>query len=112
MSKNKTIANENSVETFLNSVENEQRRNDCFKVMEIMEIMTGEKAIMWGESIIGFGTYHYKYESGREGDFFLTGFSPRKQSLTIYCMTGFDDDLMENLGKYKTGKPCLGKRKK
>lgn len=107
MSKNKTIATDASVEAFLNSVENEQRRNDSFKVLEIMKEVTGETPVMWGNSIIGFGSYHYKYESGREGDFMLTGFSPRKTSLSIYCMTGFDDELMENLGKYKTGKSCL-----
>lgn len=107
MSKNKTTPNDNNVEAFLNNVENEQRRNDSFKVLKIMEEVTGEKPIMWGNSIIGFGSYHYKYESGREGDFMLTGFSPRKTSLTIYCMTGFNDDVMKNLGKYKTGKSCL-----
>lgn len=100
-------ANDNDVEAFLNNVENEQRRSDSFKVLEIMKEVSGEKPIMWGNSIIGFGSYHYKYENGREGDFMLTGFSPRKTSLTIYCMTGFNDELMENLGKYKTGKSCL-----
>jgi hypothetical protein len=64
---------------------------------------------MWGDSIVGFGSYHYKYKSGREGDWFLTGFSPRKQSLTLYIMSGFDeyDALLSQLGKFTTGKSCL-----
>ncbi|MFK7949975.1 MAG: DUF1801 domain-containing protein [Saprospiraceae bacterium] len=107
MSKNKTTANDDDVIEFLNNVANEQRRNDSFKILEIMKEVTDETPVMWGNSIIGFGSYHYKYESGREGDFMLTGFSPRKTSLTIYCMTGFNDELMQSLGKYKTGKSCL-----
>ncbi len=74
-----------------------------------MKEITGEEPTLWGDSIVGFGRYHYTYESGREGDWFLTGFSPRKQNLTLYIMAGFDDydDLMNKLGKYKTGKSCL-----
>ena len=77
--------------------------------MELFKKTTGLRPEMWGSSIVGFGNYHYKYESGHEGDFFLTGFSPRKQSLTIYIMTGFDRYplLMDKIGKYKTGKSCL-----
>ena len=78
-------------------------------MLEMMQELTGEKPEMWGPSIVGFGSYHYKYASGREGDWFLTGFSPRKQSLTLYIMSGFSryEELMEKLGKYKTGKSCL-----
>ena len=77
--------------------------------MKLMKDVTGEPAKMWGPSIIGFGQYHYKYASGREGDWFLTGFSPRKQNLTLYIMAGFDKygELLEELGKHKTGKSCL-----
>lgn len=75
----------------------------------MMKRLTGEEAKMWGPSLIGFGTYHYKYASGREGDFFRVGFSPRKTALTVYIMPGFKrfDELMQKLGKYKTGKSCL-----
>lgn len=109
MTKLKTQKNKASVEDFLNSVTNEKKRKDSFKIMELMREVTGEKPAMWGKSIVGFGSYHYKYASGREGDWFLTGFSPRKQSLTLYIMPGFDryESLLGNLGKYKTGKSCL-----
>ena len=109
MAELKTQKSDNSVEAFLNSVEHEKRRTDAFKVLELMKEVTGEEPRMWGNSIVGFGDYHYKYESGREGDWFLTGFSPRKKSLTLYIMAGFAeyDELMANLGKYKTGKSCL-----
>ena len=74
-----------------------------------MKELTGEEPILWGNSLVGFGTYHYKYESGREGDFFLTGFSPRKTALTIYIMAGFSkyENLLKQLGKFKIGKSCL-----
>jgi hypothetical protein len=77
--------------------------------MKLMSQITGNRAKMWGTAIVGYGKYHYKYESGREGDFFLTGFSPRKQALSIYIVSGFsiNPELMEKLGKYKTGKSCL-----
>jgi hypothetical protein len=109
MAKLKTQLNDGDVEAFLNSVENDKRREDSFTVLEIMKKLTGEEAKMWGASIIGFGSYHYKYKSGREGDWFLTGFSPRKQSLTLYIMSGFSkyDEFMAQLGKFKTGKSCL-----
>lgn len=76
---------------------------------KLMGEITGEKPKMWGTAIVGFGNYHYKYASGREGDFLITGFSPRKQALTLYIMAGFSsyDSLMKKLGKYKTGKSCL-----
>jgi len=105
----KTKPTKATVEGFLHSVADEAKRADCFAVMKLMEQITKEKAKMWGPSIVGFGNYHYKYESGREGDFFITGFSPRAQNLTLYIMAGFDryDELMKKLGKYKTGKSCL-----
>ena len=109
MAELKTKKNDDSVEAFLNSVDHDKRREDAFKVLELMKEVTGEEPKMWGGSIIGFGDYHYKYESGREGDWFLTGFSPRKKSLTLYIMAGFPEygNLMAKLGKYKTGKACL-----
>ncbi len=109
MSELKTQKNEASVEGFLNSVENEKRREDSFVVLDLMKEVTGEKPVMWGTSIVGFGSYHYKYASGREGDWFVVGFSPRKQSMTLYIVDGFGnyDLLVRDLGKYKTGKSCL-----
>ena len=109
MAANKTTPTKASVTTFLNSVEDSQKRADCRKVAAMMRRATGKRAKMWGPSIVGYGTYHYKYESGREGDFMLTGFSPRKQALTVYVMPGFAryDALMKKLGKFKTGKSCL-----
>jgi hypothetical protein len=105
----KTKVNKASVEDFLNSVEDEQKRKDCFEISKIMTQVTKEKPKMWGASIVGFGTYHYKGASGREGDWMLTGFSPRKQNLTLYLMGGFDmhKDLLKKLGKFKTSVGCL-----
>ena len=109
MSDLKTKKNDASVIDFINSVEDEQKRQDCYEIMGIMKEITGEEPKMWGGSIVGFGSYHYKYNSGREGDWFLTGFSPRKQNLSLYIMSGFDHygTMMAKLGKYKTGKSCL-----
>jgi hypothetical protein len=109
MAELKTKKTNDSVEAFLNSVEHDKRRADAFKVLELMKEVTGKEPKMWGSSIVGFGDYHYKYESGREGDWFLTGFSPRKQNLSLYIMAGFDEynELLDKLGKYKTGKACL-----
>lgn len=109
MAELKTKLNDGSVEDFLNSVEDEQKKKDSIEVLNIMTQITGDDAKMWGSSIIGFGNYHYKYDSGREGDWFITGFSPRKQALTLYIMAGFSryDELLQKLGKYKTGKSCL-----
>lgn len=106
---NKTQPHDGSVEAFLNSVEDEQKRQDALQVLNMMKEITGYEPVLWGPSIIGFGTYHYKYESGREGDFMRTGFSPRKTALTVYIMPGFGryEELMAKLGKYKTGKSCL-----
>lgn len=109
MAELKTKRTQASVSAFLDAVENEQRRADCRTVLNLMRAVTGEEPKMWGPSMVGFGSYHYKYASGREGDWFVTGFSPRKQDLTLYIMAGFDryDELMAKLGKYKTGKSCL-----
>ena len=109
MAENKTKPTGSSVVEFLEGVAHEQRKKDSFVVLELMKKVTQEEPTMWGPSIVGFGEYHYKYESGREGDFFLTGFSPRKQSLTLYIMGGFSqyESLLAQLGKHKTGKSCL-----
>lgn len=105
----KTKKNNGDVDKFLNSIEDEQRRKDTKAVSKLMEEITGEKPVMWGASIIGFGTYHYKYATGREGDWMSIGLSPRKQNLTLYLMDGFSDydKLLGKLGKHKTGKACL-----
>ena len=94
---------------FLNSIENEQRKKDSFLVLYLMKEISGKEPKMWGESIIGFDTYHYVYASGREGDWMKIGFSPRKQALTLYLTYGFEkkSELLEQLGKHKTGKACL-----
>lgn len=109
MSELKTKPNHGDVESFIASVEPEQKRDDSRALLKMMQEITREEPVLWGPSIIGFGNYHYVYESGREGDWFLTGFSPRKQALTIYLMGsyGFDNPLMDKLGKHKTGKGCL-----
>lgn len=112
MAKNaelKTKLNNASVDDFINSVEDEQVRADCFEITKIMKQVTKAEPKMWGTSIVGFGSYHYKGKSGREGDWMLVGFSPRKQNLTLYIMAGFDryDDLLKKLGKFTTGKSCL-----
>ena len=109
MAELKTQPNEQNVEDFLNNVENETKRKDSFSILEMMKEETGAEPIMWGDSIIGFGSYHYKYASGRNAEWFLTGFSPRKQNLTLYIMSGFDeyDELLDKLGKHSTGKSCL-----
>jgi len=109
MPENKTQKTAQSVQEFLNSVEDEKKRRDSFAVLELMKEVTGEEPAMWGSSMVGFGDYHYRYESGREGDMMLTGFSPRKRNLTIYITSGFEQfgDLLEDLGKYTTGKSCL-----
>lgn len=109
MAELKTKATNMSIMEFIDGVDDEQKRNDCLQLLKLMSEVTNEEAKMWGDSIIGFGSYHYKYQSGREGDWFLTGFSPRKQNLTIYIMAGFTnfDSLMLKLGKFKTGSSCL-----
>ena len=109
MAELKTKLNDGSVKDFLNSVEEEQKRKDSFEILEIIKSVTGSDPKMWGDSIVGFGQYHYKYASGREGDWMKTGFSPRKQNLTIYLMCDLDEnpELTNKLGKFKLGKGCL-----
>ena len=107
MAELKTKATDASVDEFLQGIEDEKKRADCYQIMEIMKNATKSEPKMWGTSIIGFGDYHYKYETGRENDWFITGFSPRKQNLTLYMMGGFDRETLQKLGKYKTGKGCL-----
>ena len=106
---NKTKPTQQKVSEFIAGIEDTRKRAECRELMKLMRETTGKRATMWGASIVGFGKYHYKYASGREGDFFLTGFSPRKQALTIYIINGFEPHakLMEKLGKFKTGKSCL-----
>ncbi len=109
MPANKTVPTNADVRAFIDSVDNEQRRRDAYALLEIMRDETGLEPVMWGPSIIGFGSYHYKYDSGHEGDFPLVGFSPRKANLVVYIMAGFDryEDLLARLGKHKTGRSCL-----
>lgn len=109
MAENKTKQTNASVDKFINSLKDETEREDCYKIIKIMKSITKEEPKMWGPSIIGFGTYHYKYASGREGDMCITGFSPRKQNITIYLMPSIEKQktLLEKLGKFKTSKVCL-----
>jgi len=109
MAELKTQPTRASVTEFLAGIDDRQQRADAKKVAAMMRRATGKRAKMWGASIVGYGSYHYKYASGRDGDFLITGFSPRKQALTVYIMPGFSSfkKLMEKLGKYKTGKSCL-----
>lgn len=109
MAELKTKPTQASVKEFLNQIPDKERRDDCFAVAKIMEEITGDKPKMWGPSIIGFGTWYYKYASGREGDWPVAAFSPRKKDLTIYLMVGFDKhtELMQKLGKHSHSKSCL-----
>ena len=109
MSDLKTRPTASSVDGFIDAVEDEHKRADCRVVAQLMAEITGAEGVMWGSSIVGFGSYHYRYASGREGDFFEAGFSPRKRALTIYVMAGFAEyeDLLARLGKHSTGKSCL-----
>jgi hypothetical protein len=109
MSELKTQPTPSSVEEFIESISGEQKRAGSRLLLDIMERVTGSPPQMWGEAIVGFGRYHYRYASGREGDWFLTGFSPRKESLTVYLSSGFEHfpAHMARLGRYKTGKSCL-----
>jgi hypothetical protein len=104
----KTKVTEASPSAFINKVGDAQKRKDCHELIALMQEITGKPAKMWGPSIVGFGKYHYKYESGREGEMLMTGFSPRKQNLTIYLGSSMHaSDLLAKLGKHKTGKGCL-----
>jgi hypothetical protein len=109
MAELKTKRTEASVDDFIAGIADEQRREDCRTLLAMMKRVTKAPPKMWGASMVGFGSYRYRYASGREGDWFLAGFSPRKQDLTVYVLAGFEDypELMARLGKYRTGKSCL-----
>jgi hypothetical protein len=109
MAELKTKLNDGDVAAFLDGVADERRRADSLAVLDLMRDITGEQPKMWGTNIIGFGSRHYRYESGREGDWFVVGFSPRKQNLTLYLSSGFDRhaELLQRLGKHSIGKSCL-----
>jgi hypothetical protein len=110
MAEIKTRPTSASVSRFLNGIADAEKRRDGFALVEIMKRLTDAEPVMWGASIVGFGTYHYKYASGREADWPIAGFSPRKQNLTVYVMPGFmgqDEDLLGRLGKHSVAKSCL-----
>lgn len=113
MTENKTSPNDASVTAFLAAVDDAQRREDCRALVAMMSRITGQPAVMWGPSIVGFGTYHYRYESGREGDMAVTGFSPRSKDISIYLMAESPDqaDLLARLGRHRMGKACLSIRR-
>ncbi|WP_431242411.1 DUF1801 domain-containing protein [Flavobacterium sp. P21] len=109
MAVNKTTETANSVTDFINAVENEQKRKDAFQLLSIIQELTGFEPKMWGQSIIGFGSYHYKYDSGHEGDAPLAGFSPRKATMTVYFYLpeGKREELLSKLGKHTSSKACI-----
>lgn len=109
MAELKTKVTDQNVEDFLNGITDDKRREDSFAILKLMKETTGDEPKMWGSSIVGFGDYHYKYQSGREGDWFIVGFSPRKQNLSLYIMPGVEAyrEELKKLGKYKAGKSCL-----
>jgi len=109
MAELKTKPTQVSAEDFLNKIPDEDKRGDSFTLLEMMRQASGFEPVMWGPSIVGFGTYHYRYATGNEGDMPIIGFSPRVQALTLYIMTGFDEyeELLKRLGKHKTSKACL-----
>lgn len=109
MKQNKTQPTNNSVKLFIDQVEPEQKKKDCYEIIDLMTKITKKEPKLWGTSIVGFGDYHYRYKSGREGDWFLTGFSPRKNAMTLYLMCDLSHKELhfEGLGKYKLGKGCL-----
>lgn len=109
MPENKTKPTKSSPSAFLNKIKDKQLREDCFTIMEMMQSVSKLEPVMWGSAIVGFGTYHYVYESGREGDMILIGFSPRKQNISIYLMGGLRvvETELAALGKHKTGGGCL-----
>ncbi|TDF35791.1 DUF1801 domain-containing protein [Alteromonadaceae bacterium M269] len=109
MAGNKTVQNQGDVSAFLSQIQNEEKRNDCLQLLNLMQGITNQEPAMWGGSIVGFGSYHYRYESGREGDFLRVGFSPRAQNISIYIMPGLGnfEEQLSTLGKHKIGKSCL-----
>lgn len=113
MSELKTRPTRASVARFIGSIEDERQRKDAKRIDQIMRSVTGSNPVLWGSSLVGYGRYDYRYASGREGSWFLTGFSPRKRNLVIYVMSGFSTEpaLMRRLGRHKTGRSCLYLRK-
>lgn len=109
MAELKTKPNDADVEAFLAALPDAQKRSDSLVLLDLFRTVTGEPPKMWGTAIVGFGDYHYVYASGRKGDWFITGFSPRKQNLTLYCMGGYEPhgEVLARLGKHKLGKGCL-----
>ena len=109
MSDLKTQPNDASVDEFIQSVDHEQRRNDALILLPIMQRITQREPKMWGDSMVGFGRYHYENKSGRDGNWFVTGFSPRKREMSVYIMPGFENysALLDQLGKHRLGKSCL-----
>ena len=109
MSDQKTKPTGASVTEFINAIQDDAKRKDCRLLMKMMKAATGKRPKMWGDSIVGYGKYHYKYKTGREGDWFLTGFAPRKRELTLYIMDGFDPHKkqLKKLGNHKTSVCCL-----
>ena len=109
MSANKTVPNKSSVIDFLEKIEQPQKKADAYTLLDMMKRTTEEEPVMWGPSIIGFGSYHYKYDSGREGDMLLIGFSPRARNFSLYVGAGSErvKPLLTKLGRYSTGKSCL-----
>jgi nucleoid DNA-binding protein len=113
MAENKTKPTDASVKDYIAAIDDESRRKDCDALARMMTKVTGQKPTMWGPSIVGFGTYHFRYESGREGDSPLTGFSSRKGAISVYLVATFpgQDELLSRLGKHNMGKACLSIRK-
>lgn len=109
MATNKTTQTESSVAHFINAIENVIKQNDALELVKIMQEETGFDAKMWGQNIIGFGSYHYKYESGHEGDAPLVAFSPRKEAISLYLYPSFEnkEELLSQFGKHKAGKGCI-----
>lgn len=109
MAKNKTTHTAASVSDFIEALENDQKKADSYKLIELMSAASGNEAVMWGPTIIGFGNYHYKYDSGHEGDAPVLGFSPRKAAISLYVFTGLDEHqhLLTDLGKFTMGKACI-----
>ncbi len=108
MAENKTKPGKENVKSFLNQIKDDKKKEDCVKILELMEKATRQKPVIWGGSMIGFGSYHYKYESGREGDCFPVGFSPRAQNITLYVpFFGKYPENINKLGKFKAGKSCV-----
>jgi hypothetical protein len=109
MASNKTQITDMSVENFLQSITSESIRKDCYELCAMMQDITKEKPVMWGNSMVGFGQYSYKYKTGREGTWFIVGFSPKKKNISVYCMSGFEEhgDILAQLGKFTIGSSCL-----